>query len=272
MLEGAGVGLAALAGLSAASPWRAATMVFEGVAYLLDGDADQADLILAHAAEVGTDTGAFPATSTALAERAIIAMERQQWGEARVLAEQALTVQSAEHLDDYIMSPLAHTVAARIALHHGDLPGAREHLVQAARLRPLLTYAVSWGAVQTLLEMARAYLTLDDAGGARTVLHQAHGILQLRPELGVLPKQADELQAMLDTVRAGVPGVSTLTTAEVRLLPLLPTHLNFSEIGQRLYISKHTVKTQAVSIYRTLGTSSRSQAVQRLKEIGLLEG
>jgi LuxR family maltose regulon positive regulatory protein len=126
--------------------------------------------------------------------------------------------------------------------------------------------------VQTLLEMARAYLTLDDAGGARTVLRQAHGILQLRPDLGVLPKQADELQAMLDTVRAGVPGVSTLTTAEVHLLPLLPTHLNFSEIGQRLYISKHTVKTQAVSIYRKLGTSSRSQAVQRLQEIGLLEG
>jgi LuxR family transcriptional regulator, maltose regulon positive regulatory protein len=263
---------AALAGLSAGSPWRAATMVFEGAACLLDGDADQADLILAHAAEVGTDTGAFPATSTALAERAIIAMERQQWDEAKVLAEQALTILSAEHLDDYIMSPLVHTVAARMALHHGDLPGAREHLAQAARLRPLLTYAVSWGAVQTLLEMARAYLTLDDAGGARTVLRQAHGILQLRPDLGLLPKQADELQAMLDSVRAGVPGVSTLTTAEVRLLPLLPTHLNFSEIGQRLYISKHTVKTQAVSIYRKLGTSSRSQAVQRLQEIGLLEG
>jgi len=263
---------AALAGLSAGSPWQAATMVFEGAAYLLDGDADQADLILAHAAEVGTDTGAFPATSTALAERAIIAMERQQWHEAKVLAEQAFTILSAEHLDDYIMSPLVHTVAARMALHHGDLPRAREHLVQAARLRPLLTYAVSWGAVQTLLEMARAYLTLDDASGARTALRQAHGILQLRPDLGVLPKQADELQAMLDTVRAGVPGVSTLTTAEVRLLPLLPTHLNFSEIGQRLYLSKHTVKTQAVSIYRKLGTSSRSQAVQRLQEIGLLEG
>ena len=63
------------------------------------------------------------------------------------------------------------------------------------------------------------------------------------PDLGVLPKQADELQAILDTVRTGVPGVSTLTTAEVHLLPLLPTHLNFSEIGQRLYLSKHTVKT-----------------------------
>ena len=66
--------------------------------------------------------------------------------------------------------------------------------------------------------------------------------------------------------------MSTLTTAELRLLPPLATHLHFSEIGQRLSISKHTVETQAISIYRKLGVSSRSQAIQRLQEIGLLEG
>jgi LuxR family maltose regulon positive regulatory protein len=66
--------------------------------------------------------------------------------------------------------------------------------------------------------------------------------------------------------------VSTLTTAELRLLPLLATHLNFPEIGQRLYISKNTVKTQVVSIYRKLGVSSRGEAVQQLEGIGLLGG
>jgi LuxR family maltose regulon positive regulatory protein len=62
--------------------------------------------------------------------------------------------------------------------------------------------------------------------------------------------------------------VSSLTTAELRLLPLLPTHLTFAEIGQQLYVSRHTVKTQAISVYRKLGVSSRSQAVQRLEELG----
>jgi LuxR family maltose regulon positive regulatory protein len=262
----------ALAGLSPASPWRTTALLLEGVANLLDGRPDQADPILAQAVELGRRTGILPAASIALAERCLVASGRQDWAQAETLADQALVMLQTGRLNDYFISPLVHTVAARTALHRGDLPRAKEHLVQAARRRPLLTYAIPFFAVQTLLELGRSYLTLDDAAGARTVLRQARGILQLRPDLGILPKQVEQLQAKLDTVRGGVPGVSTLTTAEVRLLPLLPTHLNFSEIGHRLYLSKYTVKTQAASIYRKLGTSSRSQAVQRLQEIGLLEG
>jgi LuxR family maltose regulon positive regulatory protein len=141
-----------------------------------------------------------------------------------------------------------------------------------ARLRPLLTYAIPSIAVQTLVELGRAYLMVDDTAGARTVLRQARGTLQRRPDLGVLPGQAAELHAALDTLREGHPRVSTPTTAELRLLPLLATHLNFLEIGERLFISKHTVKSQAVSIYRKRGLSSRSEAVQQLQEIGLLGG
>ena len=263
---------AAMAGLSPASPWRTTGLLLEGVADLLTGRPDQADPILVHAVELGRRIGTLPAASIALAERCLVASGRHDWAQAETLAEQALAMLQTGRLNDYFISPLVHTVAARTALHHGDVPQAKEHLVQAARLRPLLTYAIPVFAVQTLLEMGRSYLALDDAAGARTVLRQARGILQLRPDLGVLPQQADELHAKLDTVRGGVPGVSTLTTAELRLLPLLATHLNFLEIGERLYLSKYTIKTQAASIYRKLGASSRSQAVQRLQEIGLLEG
>jgi LuxR family maltose regulon positive regulatory protein len=263
---------AALAGLSPTSPWRATALLLAGVADLLDGHADQADPILADAVELATQIGALPAASTALAERCLVAMERQHWSEATTLAEQALAVLQTGRLNDYFASPLVHTVAARTALHGGDLPRAKAHLVQAVRLRPLLTYAVPTYAVQTLLELGRAYLMLEDAAGARTVLRQARDILQRRPDLGVLPDQAAELHAELDTLRGGHPGVSTLTTAELRLLPLLPTRLSFQEIGQRLYISKNTVKTQAVSVYRKLGASSRSEAVQRLQEVGFLGG
>ena len=52
-------------------------------------------------------------------------------------------------------------------------------------------------------------------------------------------------------------------------MPLLPTHLTLVEIGQRLFISRHTVKTPAISVYRKLGVSTRSEAIDRLQQLGL---
>ncbi len=70
---------------------------------------------------------------------------------------------------------------------------------------------------------------------------------------------------------AGV-GHWTLTTAELRVLQYLPTHLTFAEIAERLYVSPHTVKSQAVAIYSKLGVSSRRAAIETAVEFGLLDG
>jgi LuxR family maltose regulon positive regulatory protein len=39
-----------------------------------------------------------------------------------------------------------------------------------------------------------------------------------------------------------------------------------------MFLSRHTIKSEAMSIYRKLGVSSRSQAVSRSVEVGLLAG
>ena len=62
----------------------------------------------------------------------------------------------------------------------------------------------------------------------------------------------------------------SLTAAELRLLPFLATHLSFREIGARLYVSRHTVKSQAIAVYRKLGATSRSESVQFAHRLGLL--
>src|SRR6185436_20874360 len=95
-------------------------------------------------------------------------------------------------------------------------------------------------------------------------------ILRRRPDLGVLPAQVEELRASLKTLRVDAPGASTLTEAELRVLPYLATHLTFREIGERLYLSRHTVKSHAMAIYHKLGVTSRSSAVERARELGLL--
>ncbi len=63
-----------------------------------------------------------------------------------------------------------------------------------------------------------------------------------------------------------------LSPAELRLLPYLQTHLTVREIGERLFVSRNTARSEIGSIYRKLGASSRSDAVRRAMAVGLLGG
>jgi LuxR family transcriptional regulator, maltose regulon positive regulatory protein len=154
-------------------------------------------------------------------------------------------------------------------LRRGEVARARGWLDRSVALRPLLTHVLPVVSMQALLELARAYVSLTDTAGARAVLRQAADITQRRPQLGVLPEQAEQLRVQLDTMAGQSIGASALTTAELRLLPLLPTHLSFREMGERLYVSRHTVKTHVTSIYRKLGVSSRTEAIERMEVLGL---
>ena len=72
---------------------------------------------------------------------------------------------------------------------------------------------------------------------------------------------------------AGVPTrgrAARLTTAELRVLRLLPTHLTLSEIAEALFITRNTVKSQVASIYGKLLASNRAEAVQGAQALGLL--
>ena len=173
-------------------------------------------------------------------------------------------------MEDYPTSALVYAVAARVALRRGEAQRADELLARAQRLRPQLTYAMPWISVQTRLELARAYLTMADAGGAETMLRELAGLLRRQPDLGTLPAEVQELRSSLQTMRAEAPGASTLTEAELRVLPYLATHLRFREIAERLFLSRHTVKSHAMAIYHKLSVTSRNDAVERAGALGLL--
>ena len=256
-------------GLSPASPYRATMLYTEGISYLLEGDLARAEPILARALDLATQAGSLPLAGMILAEQCGVAAERDDWPEVTALARRAATIVETGHFGDYWTSALVYAWASRASAYQGDVGQARFYLGRASRLRPLLTYALPVGSVQALLEMTRSYITLADPEGAAAVLAQVHDILQQRPDLGVLPELAGQLQASLATANARAVSASSLTAAELRLLPLLATHLSYQEIGERLFVSKNTVKTQAYSAYRKLRVSSRSEAVVRTRELGL---
>jgi len=261
----------ALALAPAGSGWQASAQLLLGISHLLAGDLEAADRSLADATETGEYAGVDAAT-VALAERSLLAMARGDWQRAEALTGRARAGARRAWLERYPGSALLHTATARLAIHRGDVRRAREDLARAERVCPQLTWALPHLAVQVRLELARTYLSLTDAAAARGLLWEVDDLLARRPRLGLLGDQAAELHAQLDTMRMDALGASSLTAAEVRLLRLLGTHYSFREIGGLLHLSQHTVKSQAMSIYRKFGVSSRSGAIRHAHELGLLVG
>ena len=263
---------AALGELPEDSAWVATAHLLKGAAHVLLGDEEQGDEILARAAEAAEGVGARETRILALGERAVLAEGRGDQPAAEQLALEAREAGEEAHVEGYSTAALELATFARSLLRHGRWDQARSNLARALDSIPALTHAIPWLAVQTRLELARACVALRDPDGARTLLAEIDEIVGRRPRLGVLPAQAAELRRQVDAI-PGVHGgrTSGLTAAELRLLPLLATHLSFREIGERLYVSRNTVKTQAISAYRKLGVSCRSDAIEKASQLGLLD-
>ena len=241
----------------------------QGLALILSGDSHGADAVLEEAITVGRDVGAPDVLAYLWCERSLLAIARGDWSSAGAFASQAHTVVRRAGIEEMLVCALQ----ARVAWHRGDVAAAQRELVNAQRLRPLVTYAYPHLAVQARLELIRVHLALADMAGARTLMREVDEIFKPRPELGTLVGEAQVLRVRLSAERApSSPGASSLTVAELRVLPMLATHLSLPEIGAEMFLSPHTVKSQAMSIYRKLGASSRHQAVIRSRELGLLEG
>jgi LuxR family transcriptional regulator, maltose regulon positive regulatory protein len=264
---------AALARLTEDDAWLPEALLVRGVANVLAGESERGDSILAEAVEAAARLGSAETSVVALGERSLLATAAGDHEHADELASEARDLVETGNLGSYPTSAVALVASARGRLRHGQWDKARQQLTVAARLTPALTCSLPWLAVQVRLELGSAYITLRDRAAAQGVLEEVRGILAARPGLGVLTDRVDRLEEDIGAMPQGPGGSrSGLTAAELRVLPLLATHLSFREIGERLYVSRNTIKTQAISVYRKLGVSSRSEAVSRARELGLVAG
>ena len=255
----------------AGSLWRPTALLALGVAQRLAGDEKRADATLIRAVESAAAAGASDTQIAALSERSLLASARGAHADADALVRDATAVAGATRLGASVTRALELATAARAALYRGDRETAVGEIAHANRLRPLLTHAVPWLSVQAGIELARAHLALADVDAARALLHEIDDVLRVRPHLGALVDETALLRSQICALEEpDGRWAQSLTSAGLRLLPLLATHLSFREIGERLFVSRNTVKTQAISVYRKFGVSSRSEAIARAVELGLM--
>jgi LuxR family maltose regulon positive regulatory protein len=261
----------ALAGLSRDDGFRPVALTALGFGYVLLGQDARADAILAFAASEAARLGATDTHAIAVAQRSVIAAERDDPEAAGTLALEAREIVDEGGLLGYETCAIALAASARRSLRQGRWEDARADLAQARISGVRGGSTAPWLAVQTAIELGRAHVALRETGAARSLLDDLHAQLRVHRHLGTLVDDVDALEHDLEhdstTAREG----SGLTAAELRLLPFLTTHLSFREIGERLYVSRNTIKTQAISIYRKLGATSRSDAVAVAARLGLVD-
>ena len=257
--------------LPADSQWRSDALVMRGISSAVLGEPDlaRADLRLAFAEAEAL--GAIDNLFLAQGELALLEAAQGEWSQAARHAELSRRLVDQARLTHYSMAAITHVAVARVALHDRRPDDARFAMTMAHRLRPMLDLGMPWLTVQVGNELVRAHLALGEAEAARGVLAETLAFIDRAPDLAAL---ADETRSLGERVTAlagdGIWAVH-LTGAELRLLPYLSTHLTFPEIADRLFVTSHTVRTQAKSIYSKLDASSRGEAVDRAVDVGLLE-
>jgi LuxR family maltose regulon positive regulatory protein len=258
--------------LPAGDAWRAYGLLLQGAAYALLGEKERGAAILDRAVKAAERLDSHDTGVVALTEAALLAAGRGSWIEAEAYLLRAFETARGHALEAHSSFALTLALSARGRLRGGRWTEAHSSLAQAQRLLPRLTCALPWLAVQARLELGAAFVMLRDAPSATSLLAEVDEIFAARPELGRLRERRDRLACEVAAIPAGHEGqTARLSRAELRLLPLLGTHLSFRQIGTHLFLSRHTVKTQAISAYRKLGASSRREAVVEAARLELIE-
>jgi LuxR family maltose regulon positive regulatory protein len=252
------------------SPRRAMDRLLEGTACHLLGARERAYALLQEGSRRGV-VAAPSVNALCLSQLALLELERDDWSRGAELADRGRSQIERFRLAEYPMMSLVLAVAALTQAQRGHVQRAKDDFGEATRLLDAMDDFVPWYVGEVSIVLARVALRLSDVVRARGLIERAASAVRSTPEAPALGAWLEEASAQVDAYSASTIVAPSLTTAELKILGLLPTHLSFREMGSVLYVSSNTVKSQAQAVYRKLDASSRSQAVARARELGLLE-
>ncbi|MGA7757938.1 MAG: LuxR C-terminal-related transcriptional regulator [Ilumatobacteraceae bacterium] len=251
--------------------WRAYAGWSLGGNLFLCGDRSAGDVLRQAAFDAELD-GATVLTTNCLATCAlvtdVIGGGRETDGDLARRAEEMVATDETEHrpptalIVAYASFTSARSGHRDLAIRARDL--ARSHLGRFDGAGP-------WFNIIGRLALVRTCLLLDDVAVARALLGELDSWMATQPDDSPIAEHLVALRRNIDAAATPCIGESwKLTSAELRVLQYLPTHLNLADVADRLYVSRNTVKSHVAAIYRKLGVSTRSEAVVIARDAGLV--
>ncbi len=249
------------------NPWWGAATTMKGAALAMLGEAERARATLESALPVIEDLPGFQAA--ALAHLAALDLGDDDLPAAVEHAAAARSIVDSRDLSDMVPMVVVYAVDALVRARHGDVAGARSAVRATERLVDRLGDLSARTALMAHVLMAGTAVEIDDTELCDRHLDAAQRAYRREPEAIGIGQGLEHIRA-LSVARATRGARPSLTTAELRLLPHLATHLSLQRIADELVIGRETVKSQAKSIYRKLAVSSRAAAVAEADRLGLL--
>ncbi|MEP7193018.1 MAG: LuxR C-terminal-related transcriptional regulator [Actinomycetota bacterium] len=252
------------------NPWYALAIGMQGQSQLLMGDIAGGRALLLEAL---ADLEVAHLRALVFANLALGDIAEGDWEGAEIHVAEACSIARANDLERLPMLVLVSAVAAWVQAHAGHVDQAHAYAAEAATVLAALNDAK--GFVNRLLVLvptclAQSHLCLGELDVARVLHRVATEASVLEPSASLVLRLVDRLGVELEeATRSRLTGESP-TVAERRVLELLPTHAPLQQIAETLFVSRNTVKSHTLSIYRKLDVSSRSDAVTKARALGLL--
>jgi LuxR family maltose regulon positive regulatory protein len=228
------------------------------------GDRDGADRWFREAFDAGAANEQWLIAASSLAYLSLIAGDRGQTDEQRMRAEQAATVARERGIEE--MTGEVHVAMGDALAACAELEEAMPFFVRGVTVSRSLGRPLE--VANGLIRQAAVLQALGRREAAAAVIGEARATVESCADPGILSEQIEALERPR---RAQTPPPEPkLSEREVVILRMLRGPLSERDIGKELYLSHNTVHSHTRSIYRKLGVSSRSQALQRAIMLDLL--
>jgi LuxR family maltose regulon positive regulatory protein len=250
------------AGDSLVNPWWGAATVMKGAAEAMRGQVNRARVLLESALPVTEDLPGFQAA--ALAHLALLDLGSGDDESAVQRSDAARTLVDKYDLCDVVPMIVVYATSAVMGARVGDVASAREAVRKTEVLLDRLGHLAARTALTGHGLLAWTGAVIGDSDLLAKHLAAAERLRHREPDAVALLQRIERVKSL------ATGAARPLTAAELRLLPHLATHLSLQSISEVLMVGRETAKSQATSIYRKLGVSSRAEAVAEAKRVGLI--